>query len=908
MTIKFQINCPTKLGQSVYLSSSVPELGNWNNEKALPMVNSDGRWNVSIEIQDGAVAIEYFYFIKTDNHIEKEFGPYRTVFINSSTLSIWDTWRSNDHESNLLSTSPFKRAFFNRTLNHDTIYKSGNNSIVFHLSATRIDPQYSFCITGSSLALGNWNQNGAIILHEVEYANWQANVPIEGLPVEFEYKYAIYNKSKSEIIKWEEGNNRIFRSDNGHSSYIVSDEYFGYTNNWKGTGVAIPIFSIRTKNSFGVGEFTDLKLMVQWAKRTGLNLIQILPVNDTTATHTWTDSYPYSGISVFALHPIYASIDAIGKLENTEEQKELDHLKIELNKSESLDYEQVIRAKWHYFKLKFEEVKVTFLKREDFKQFLLRNKEWLVPYAVFCYLRDEKNTSDFNKWGDFKSIDWDTMNALNSSENVDYDKIAIHYFVQFHLDQQLKEVSEYARKNSVVLKGDIPIGVCRNSVDVWLSPKLFNLNGQSGAPPDAFSDSGQNWGFPTYNWDEMAMDNYQWWRHRLQKMEDFFDVFRIDHILGFFRIWEIPYNQIEGTLGVFNPAFPYSKKELEKLGIDFNGERDCKPYINKDNIQELFGEDALKVTQSFFDSSLDGSYSFKPEFDSQRKVMEYFDAQFTKNSNHEHLELIRKGLMKLHREVIFIRTADGKLNPNIGMFNTHSFKSLKDSKKDLLRELHDEFFFNRHNEFWRAKAMEKLPALKSATEMLVCGEDLGMVPGCVHGVMHDLQLLSLTIQRMPLANTGEFWDLNETSYLSVCSPGTHDVSTIRAWWEEDTGRTQRFYNDILGNKGEAPFYCEPWIVKQIIDQHLQSPAMWSIIPIQDLMALDETVRRVFPKDEQINRPEISQHYWKYRMHITLEDLLIEGNLNSLILEMVKSSERYISVDSTREELNVVPIS
>jgi 4-alpha-glucanotransferase len=208
-----------------------------------------------------------------------------------------------------------------------------------------------------------------------------------------------------------------------------------------------------------------------------------------------------------------------------------------------------------------------------------------------------------------------------------------------------------------------------------------------------------------------------------------------------------------------------------------------------------------------------------------------------------------------------------------------------------LENLYVNYFFRRQDEFWKKEALAKLPFLKRSTDMLVCGEDLGMVPNCVPDVMKQLGMLSLEIQRMPKDPKKQFFHPADAPYLSVVTPSTHDMSTIRGWWEEDRTLSQKFYNNELGQPGTAPYFCEPWIVKSIINQHLYSPAMWSIFQIQELLGISEKLRRENPNDERINVPANAKHYWRYRMHISLEDLMKEEEFNNELKGYVEASGR-----------------
>ena len=225
------------------------------------------------------------------------------------------------------------------------------------------------------------------------------------------------------------------------------------------------------------------------------------------------------------------------------------------------------------------------------------------------------------------------------------------------------------------------------------------------------------------------------------------------------------------------------------------------------------------------------------------------------------------------------------------MEKTSSFQHLDNNTQNALRELYVDYFYKRQDDFWYHEAMQKLPKLKAATNMLICGEDLGMVPHCVPDVMKQNGILSLEIQRMPKDPNTSFFNPTDAPYMSVVTPSTHDMSTIRGWWEENRAVTQRFYNDQLGQWGDAPFYCEAWLNRSIILQHLNSPAMWSVFQLQDILGMSESLRRSNPKEERINDPANPKNYWQYRMHISLEQLLKEDVFNTELKSYLLSCGR-----------------
>ena len=383
----------------------------------------------------------------------------------------------------------------------------------------------------------------------------------------------------------------------------------------------------------------------------------------------------------------------------------------------------------------------------------------------------------------------------------------------------------------------------------------------------------------------MEADNFEWWKKRFHQMSYYFDAFRIDHILGFFRIWSIPMHAVEGILGYFVHALPFEQNEIEAHLGWFNKERFCSPYITDTVLWEMFGPNHSKF-HPFLESSFPQQYQLKEAFNTQRKVEAHFTGL---EENEENLQL-KKGLFDLISNLIFLEE-NGHYHFRFGMRDTNSFKHLSYEVQVKLEHLYNYYFFQRQDEFWRRAAMMKLPALKAATNMLICGEDLGMVPNCVPDVMGQLGILSLEIQRMPKQTGMEFFHPKDAPYLSVVTPSTHDMSTIRGWWEEDNEKTQRFFEQILNQSGKAPFYCEDWINEQIIDQHIYSPAMWAIFQLQDLLGMDAKIRRENPADERINVPANPNYYWNYRMHLSIEDLIQQEEFNHKLAEKINHSGR-----------------
>lgn len=897
MKLTFKIQYHTVWGKQLFIVGSLPSLGRDIRTKALAMnYIENGNWEASINIKKTAEFSYKYIVMDADMDYIEEWGTDRKVKLSDSFSEYFfeDAWRTNGEDKTFFS-SAFTESLIVRPKQNNTLPRIDSNKVLrFSIDAPRIGKDLCFAIIGNIKQLGNWEANNAIVMNDDNFPQWQAEIDASDIIAPIEYKYVIYNPERKIVVSWENGPNRtIQKLDIKKGIYVKTDETFHYDiPNWRGSGVAIPIFSLRTKESFGIGEFSDLKKMVDWASITGQKVIQTLPINDTTRTRTNADSYPYSSITVLALHPVYINIFGLGILKNKTEMKKFEKLQVELNNTETVKYQEVVSAKWDYFRQIYQQEKTKTFQSKEYKTFFEENRHWLLPYGAFCYLRDKNGDSKFNNWGYFSVFDWDKIDDFFKPEAEMTDEANIHLYLQFHAHKQLLDASNYAKQKGVILKGDIPIGISPDSVEAWMEPCLFNLDSQAGAPPDPFSTTGQNWGFPTYNWERMERDNYQWWRTRFQKMATYFQAYRIDHVLGFFRIWRMSSHDVQGLLGHFDPALPFTEEEIRNFGIEFDYDRMVLPYITEDVLQNHFGKYTNSVKERFLDMEKPGFYSFKDIYNTQKKI----EAFFIKNDEKlepEKLSIIRDGLYALFCEVLFIEDnkEEGKFHPRIAFHSTFSYRELNDETKNGLNNLYNHFYYQRHNDFWKEQAMKKLPALLKATNMLVCGEDLGMIPECVPHVMKDLFILSLEIERMPKDPREEFVALQNIPYLSVCTTSTHDMNPIRSWWEENKNLTQHYFNNVLGEWGAAPLFCEPWICEKIINRHLNSPAMLVILPFQDWMSINGKYRRQNLTEERINVPSDPHHFWCYRMHLPIEELLTLNELNDKMIEMTVNSAR-----------------
>ena len=812
MKILFNVEYLTTFGEELVLNVlSEEDAAKVSRHK---MSTLDGQhWFVQLtKAAKSSTHLDYYYSVTREGKEARHewlVMPHRLEIIapKANRYTVYDHWLDIPDDSYMYS-SAFTDcvAARHRKMSDQSSF---SKTVRLKVRAPQLRSNERLALLGNGEALGNWESLHALEMVEHDSHEWVISLDADKLPQTFEFKFVVLDEEKDYTPLWENGANRTIAlpqiADNEVVVYELSQAFFSIYP-WKGAGVVIPIFSLRSEGSFGVGDFGDLKMMVDWADKTNQRIIQVLPINDTNITHTWQDSYPYNSISIYALHPQYTDFRQLPELKDEKLRTKFKELQKELNALPQIDYERMFTAKMEYLHELFTQEWATIKRRASYKEFFEQNKEWLVPYAAFCYYRDKYGTAEFSKWP--------KEATANSQELKANSQIDFWYFVQYNLDQQMRSAHEYARKHRIILKGDIPIGISRDGVEAWVEPKYFNLNGQAGAPPDPFSADGQNWGFPTYNWDEMLKDGCSWWVRRFRKMAQYFDAYRIDHVLGFFRIWEIPVPEKSGLMGQFAPALGMSKEEIEAYGVAFN----------------------------------DGLFLV----DHKRK---------------------------------------DRWHPRIAVQYQEAYQQLADDQKFNFNRLYNDYFYRRNNQFWYQEAMKKLPRLTQATRMLVCAEDLGMVPDCVPWVMNELRILSLEIQSMPKDPELRFGKLSRNPYRSVDTISTHDMATLRQWWDEDEERTQEYFSTMLHRGGAAPHPLPAWLAKDIVSRHLTCPSMLCLLSLQDWLSIDEKLRLPDANAERINIPANPRHYWRYRMHLSIEQLLAADDFNETIRTLITQSGR-----------------
>lgn len=897
MNILLNVNYDTVFGEEVVLNIINGSENGKNNTTVYRMRTDDGhRWTCGFkpDVKTGDHIDYYYSIVRGENSIAKcewTLIPHRLeISSTAADITVVDRWNSLPDDSYQYS-SAFTDCIKKRKIASVPVTDYAV-TVRMKVRAPQLNGNQRLMIVGSDRSLGAWDTLKGIPMYEHNYNEWVADIDATKLKSgTFEFKFVAVNASDSYDVMWEDGCNRHLELPRIAVGKLLVYEFetaFFHLYDTKFAGTLVPVFSLRTAGSYGVGDFGDLVKMIDWVAETKQRVLQVLPINDTTITHSWTDSYPYSCISIFALHPQYADLRALPPLNDAKKRQHYESVRKELNALTKIDYERVNQTKIEYLKDLYNQEGQKTLSSAGFKNFFKENSWWLAPYSQYCYLRDENGTADFTQWKGHATFDEKDRSALENPHTQAFKQVAFNYYVQYVLSAQMAFAHDHARQKGVILKGDIPIGVNRMGCDVWQEPRYFKLNGQAGAPPDEFSTKGQNWGFPTYNWPEMLKDGCKWWLRRFSNMARYFDAYRIDHVLGFFRIWEIPIDCVHGLLGHFSPSLGLTREEIEAYGLKFDEERFTKPFIADWVIDRLFGERAQMVRDKYLYATHDGLYSLKAEFDTERKI----EAAFSGKNDKRDTDL-RDGLYSLVENVLFVcdNNEPGKYHPRISVQFDTVYEALDGVAKEQFNRLYNDYYYQRNNQFWYREAMVKLPKIVEATRMLVCAEDLGMVPDCVDWVMKELKILSLEIQSMPKERGLKFGVLERNPYRSVCTISSHDTPTLRQWWDEDMHRTQDYYNSSLQKYGAAPHPLPGWLARDIISRHLMCPSMLCVLSVQDWLSIDEGLRLPDAGAERINIPANPKHYWRYRMHVNIEDLLNNSEFNQNVTDLIRESGR-----------------
>jgi 4-alpha-glucanotransferase len=631
------------------------------------------------------------------------------------------------------------------------------------------------------------------------------------------------------------------------------------------TGVVAPVSALRTVHGAGTGEFYDLIPLAEWCKACGIDLIQLLPVQDTGF-----QSSPYSALSAFALHPLYLSLSRLPEAGPFSD--EIARFAEEHRGGKSLSYEPVLRGKLELLSRMYDSQKSSILSDPVLRAWIDENP-WVRTYAVFHTLKERNGYASWRDWEELRDPSPGEIEEFWHDET-NHEELMFHVWLQFRLDEQFRAVSRRIDELGILLKGDLPILMNDDSADVWSHRDFFDLSLQAGAPPDYYSTTGQNWGFPVYNWSELEKAGYSWWKDRLRHAARYFHAFRIDHVLGFFRIWSISAADNTGYLGHFDPAKYLTREELRAAGFDDGRIRWLSiPHVPMHRIRESLGDETDTAISYCFDRiGNEDLFNFKPGILGEKTIM----ALPLRDSSKE-------ALAGFYRDRTLVEVRPDLYFPIWTYRDTAAYRSLFENERLALDSLADRA--RKASEWiWEENGRKLLGFMKETTTMLPCAEDLGAVPESVPVVLEALEILSLKIPRWVRDRTKPeepLIPITEYPFLSVCAPSVHDTSTLGEWWTAEPGREELWR--MLGYKSACPETYGTDTARKVIHGLLKTSSCICVFPIQELFALDGSLKEPDPRDERINVPgTIHPRNWSYRITPTLESVLGNESLIELL--------------------------
>lgn len=641
------------------------------------------------------------------------------------------------------------------------------------------------------------------------------------------------------------------------------------------TGTAIPVGALKTSNSCGVGEFLDLIPFADFCKKAGLKLIQLLPVNDTG-----TESSPYSALSAFALHPLYISLKSLPEVEGKEEiLAEITKLQKKYEKLPRFPYRELRRKKLDLLQKIFDSEKDKILSSDELKSWI-KDNSWVQVYSIFMQKKEKKHEASWKEWGETQPTKKELDEIWSDKKNQDGN--LFYAWVQMRLDKQFSKASEYAQSLGIKLKGDIPIMMNEDSCDAWAFPEYFNDEMRAGSPPDGPNPVGQNWGFPIYNWDNLKKDDYSWWKQRLIQASKYYQVYRIDHVLGFFRIWATPQRESTAMLGWTQPFEPITTDELHNLG--FSDDRITwlsVPHVATNQIEAVNNGDYLgthgilaKIMDRIGNEEM---WRFKPEIKGEKDIWA--------SDIPDH---VKPRLAELWRNRALVKVSDGLYSPLWTYHGTTPWQTLSDDEKYRLGQL-IVTKYSKMEVLWEEQARTLLGDLTSCTDMVACAEDLGSNPESLPRVLNDLSILSLRVVRWSRNwNAGgepyyQFW---EYPYLSVTTSSVHDSSTARLWWLKE-GDAWDFYRTFPGETDVQPGTYNSKTARYLLSKMAESNSAFCIHPLQDFLGLVDEYFDENPDNERVNIPgSVNEFNWTYRLPVSVEKLIknkeLIGEINNVV--------------------------
>jgi 4-alpha-glucanotransferase len=649
-------------------------------------------------------------------------------------------------------------------------------------------------------------------------------------------------------------------------------------------GAVVPLGALRGLGSVGVGEFPDLAEFAGLCVKMGVGLIQLLPVNDTGY-----QSSPYFALTAFALHPLYLRIGDLPEAGPFAAQ--IKALGKRFNKDARFAFEPLLRAKISLLREIYGANKKEIAKKAEKGGSLgawIEANSWVKEYAVFRRLKEINEEKGWKEWSSHQHTSAKEIEALWGDKKL----LEEHLFwawLQEALDGQFSRAAKAVSDMGILLEGDLPILINEDSADVWAHPEYFNRDLSAGAPPDMYSPDGQRWGFPTYRWDALEKNNYDWWRERLKVAEKYYKAYRIDHVLGFFRIWASSQQDNTSALGWFDPYVAITKKDFDGLKLDDGRIR----WLTQSHVPTGELWDALRANWGGYYNDADIAAEAERTFTQALNRVGCEELWVFKDGIASERDIIALGLhpaaqgylIKVWHNRLFVEYSKGSYFPSWLYRNTRAYASLSGAEKeeiDALVEKHRDD----SEKIWEKQGLKLLTMLKESTPMLPCAEDLGAVPGCVPRVLTKLKILGLRVVRWHRdweAGGQPYVPFEDYPELSVCTPAVHDSSTLREWWEREA--EQEVFATFIGVPALPRIY-NPGAAKIILHKIAAAASRYRVFQIQDLLHLSPKWYAADPASERVNVPgTLNEFNWTYRLPAPIAEIANDEDLLNAVKEL-----------------------
>ncbi len=660
------------------------------------------------------------------------------------------------------------------------------------------------------------------------------------------------------------------------------------------TGIVVPLSALYTKECPDVGDFLALKPFAEFCKKCNLTIIQLLPVNDTG-----TQSSPYSGLSAFALHPLYIRLEDLPEFqeiiaEDSTFAEEYTKYKKDFTYSRRFDYDAVLCRKTELLRkvYTFIEKKNDSTIRTAMEAFVKAN-EWIIPYAVYKNFKDDHLQASWKEWE--KSLQEYTIDDINTIWNTPELSSKLYFFVwsQMRAAEQFKSAADYVKSLGITIKGDIPILMNEDSADAWAYKDYFNHTMRAGSPPDGENPMGQNWGFPTYKWDKIAKADYSWWKSRIKTASDYYSAFRIDHILGFFRIWAVNENDTTAYLGYTLPCHSFTAKKLNEIGFDNDRIKWLSvPHIPTNIIEDITWnhDEAVNILSKVCDRiGNEELWNFNKKIKGDKLI---YQLHFSDDADKDNR--IKDALARKWRDRCLIETSKNHFVPVWKYYESTSWNTLNQDEKNKLQTLFTEKD-QAENKLWKKQALNALTPITKETNMIPCAEDLGVNLESMPEVLKKLSILSLKVLRWSRKwseNDQPYYSLKDFPSLSVCTTSVHDSPTLRQWWNNEKDSVRKYlemcsYEQTSDMEGVNPDDCfNPHIAYKMLVSAARTNSQWFINPLQDYLYMDEKFYSENPDDERINVPgTVNGFNWTWRIPAMIDELTANENLARNIKEI-----------------------